>query len=82
MSSSKESTRGYSGSIALSINEGLILVRLTASKTPQRRQHTPLLSECAAMAQEEKGPLSQQSEASSQEGLEENVRARRSEVGL
>lgn len=38
MSSSKESALGCSGSITLSINKGLILVKLTVSKTPQRRQ--------------------------------------------
>lgn len=37
-SSSKESARGCSGSVALSISEGLILVKLTVSKTPQRKQ--------------------------------------------
>lgn len=38
MSSSKESTRGCRGPIALSMDKGLILVELTVSKTPQRRQ--------------------------------------------
>lgn len=70
---------------SLSIHEDLVLIKLMVSKTPQRRQGSTrpsLLSAHAGMAQEEEGPLLQQSETSSQAGLEENARARRTEVGL
>lgn len=50
--------------------------------TEKASQHTPLFSECVAMAQEEEGPLSRESESSRQVGLEENAQARRLGVGL
>lgn len=60
-----------------------ILVKLSVQDpTEKTRQHSPLLSERAGMAQEEEGPPLQQSETSSQVGLEENAQARRTDVGL